>query len=309
MSTKIFISYASENRCVAEKFADALKDEGFEVWYDDFAIKPCDSISKRIGEGLRNANYGLVILSKEFFKKPWPQKELTGLIALHKKNIPLWYKINKNYVEKKFPFLVDIKSISINDDEKSFKGALEKILKVISQGDSEFCILLKMLEAIKKSGCDPNADLFVGVLKNNKDLVQDAISKGANVDVTDTQMVNYYRNILKRECSELLAKFLANIEKKAKIRMKFTKTSSNSAICGFRYHLPKYPLGTPLKSPLQRISDMLRTFMQLALEHLSNVKHVRLCCSGREVFYYDFPAFQVYHTQYRTIDKIVDKIV
>lgn len=219
MPTKIFISYASENKHVAEKFARALCNKGFDVWYDDFVIKIGHHITKSIEEGLREADYGLLILSKEFFEKYWPQLELTSLLALQKRIIPLWYKIDKKYVEEKSPLLIDIKSIPINDDEESFKKALEEILKVTQPQDRDSRNLLEMLTIIKESGVsDPNVDLFIGVLKNRADLVEKAIEMGANINVTDVQIVNYHQGILKKKCPGLLCEFLINIEKRKKAK-------------------------------------------------------------------------------------------
>jgi TIR domain len=51
------------------------------VWYDEFTLKVGDSLRRKIDTGLRNSDFGIVILSKNFFLKNWPQTELDGLYA------------------------------------------------------------------------------------------------------------------------------------------------------------------------------------------------------------------------------------
>ena len=79
----LFISYASEDKeTVARPLAEALREANISVWFDEFEILLGDSLRKNIEEGLSTSQHGLVILSHNFFRKEWPQKELNGLFAL-----------------------------------------------------------------------------------------------------------------------------------------------------------------------------------------------------------------------------------
>jgi len=44
-----------------------------------FSLKLGDSIRRAIDKGLSQSRFGVVVLSKAFFKKKWPQYELDGL--------------------------------------------------------------------------------------------------------------------------------------------------------------------------------------------------------------------------------------
>jgi hypothetical protein len=77
-----FICHASEDKAdVARPLAEMLQENGYSIWYDDITLKLGDNLSRSINHGLANSSYGVVIISKNFFSKDWPQKELEGLVA------------------------------------------------------------------------------------------------------------------------------------------------------------------------------------------------------------------------------------
>ena len=107
-----FISHASEDKDdIVRDLAEALKNSGFQVWYDEFELKIGDSLRKKIDYGLSNANYGIVIVSPSFVKKSWTEYELNGMVARemngHKVILPIWHKITKDEVLKFSPSLAD----------------------------------------------------------------------------------------------------------------------------------------------------------------------------------------------------------
>jgi hypothetical protein len=93
-----FVSHASEDSAVfARPLAQALRDAGLRIWYDEFALKVGDSLRRSIDRGLSRSRYGIVVLSPSCFAKEWPQKELDGLIAREidgtKVILPVWHDI------------------------------------------------------------------------------------------------------------------------------------------------------------------------------------------------------------------------
>jgi len=106
----VFISHASEDKeTFARPLAEALQKRGYRVWYDDFTLKLGDSLRRTIDRGLYESRYGIVILSKAFFKKDWPQKELDGLFTREKDGkkviLPIWHNLTKEEVETYSPML------------------------------------------------------------------------------------------------------------------------------------------------------------------------------------------------------------
>ena len=60
---KVFCSHRSTEKLLVEKFAEQLRTDGIEPWYDEWEIRAGDSFISRINEGLLTCNVGLVFLS------------------------------------------------------------------------------------------------------------------------------------------------------------------------------------------------------------------------------------------------------
>jgi len=112
MEHQLFISHASEDKkIIVEPLIAKLSEHGVSIWYDNFNIELGDSIENTIKSGLKNSNYGVVVLSPDFFKKSWTQKELNELLQkerLGKKSIlPILYNIEPDSLKKLLPELSD----------------------------------------------------------------------------------------------------------------------------------------------------------------------------------------------------------
>ena len=78
----VFISHASEDKKdVARPLAEALTQAHLSVWLDEQELTLGDSLRQKIDEGLRSSRFGVVILSRSFFAKSWPQAELDALVT------------------------------------------------------------------------------------------------------------------------------------------------------------------------------------------------------------------------------------
>jgi len=132
-----FISYASEDKeRVARPIAEALRNKGFRIWYDELELKIGKSLSESIDIGLSKSRFGIVILSTHFFSKSWPKRELRGLIAQEVAGksiiLPVWHGISKEEVLLNSPPLADLVSIST---EKGIPYVINGILEALI-GDS-----------------------------------------------------------------------------------------------------------------------------------------------------------------------------
>lgn len=77
-----FLSHASEDKAdFVVPLARELSRLGVKVWFDRFSIKVGDSLSRSIEEGLSASRFGILVLSRAFLSKPWPEYELRGLVA------------------------------------------------------------------------------------------------------------------------------------------------------------------------------------------------------------------------------------
>lgn len=109
-STKLFISHASEDKAdFVEPLVEALRAAGFEVWYDRYELTLGDSLLQKISQGLRECDFGVVVLSPDFFRKKWTQAELDGLFAIEsterKVILPIWKNVTVEDVTAFSPIL------------------------------------------------------------------------------------------------------------------------------------------------------------------------------------------------------------
>ena len=132
-----FICHASEDKeDFVRPLANALHGKGMNIWYDEFSLKVGDSLRRSIDLGLTKSKYGIVVLSPNFFKKDWPQKELDGLTALEVEGrkiiLPIWHKVNKQDVMEYSPVLADKIAIS---SYREMKHIVTEIVRVIQPKD------------------------------------------------------------------------------------------------------------------------------------------------------------------------------
>ena len=129
----VFIAHASEDKNFVTPLASALIRRGLKVWYDDFILRIGDSLRREVDRGLAESRYGIVVLSHNFFRKDWPQKELDGLAAkeeLGKKVLlPVWHNIDKEEVTSYSPTLADIRAVK---SSLGIETVASEIIKAIS---------------------------------------------------------------------------------------------------------------------------------------------------------------------------------
>ena len=115
-----FISHASEDKdTVVGPLAVALQTLGVSVWYDKFELKPGDSLSKSIDEGLAQSRFGIVVLSPAFLTKPWTGRELRGLVSREVDEgrpviVPIWHGVTRAQVTDFSPPLADVVAIDMS---------------------------------------------------------------------------------------------------------------------------------------------------------------------------------------------------
>ncbi len=108
----VFISHASEDKDeVVRPLAHALQNGGLKVWYDEFELKIGDSLRKKIDMGVARSRLGVVVLSRSFLGKGWPNYELDGLVTRSVGGeqiiLPIWHDITKQEVVDYSPSLAD----------------------------------------------------------------------------------------------------------------------------------------------------------------------------------------------------------
>jgi len=135
----VFISYASEDRAaVALPLAKALQDRGLAVWYDEFELHVGDSLTRTIDTGLAKSRYGVVVLSKQFFAKEWPRKELDALLTREgdgtKVVLPVWHSVDAEAVAAQSAILASRYAARTNDGLDSVVRRLLESMERPSRG-------------------------------------------------------------------------------------------------------------------------------------------------------------------------------
>lgn len=149
----VFISHASPDK---EQFvmplSEALRARGVSVWLDQWVIELGDSISASISEGLRQSRFGIVVLSKAFFTRAWPKKELGALFAKESSGathiIPVWHHIEYDEVWENAPLLADKMAARSSDGVASI---VERILRLLARdSDIDSTLTPNSLRALTK---------------------------------------------------------------------------------------------------------------------------------------------------------------
>lgn len=166
-----FISHASEDK---ETFVVPLVEElqkyALRIWFDAFTLKVGDSLRESIDKGLAKSEYGIVVLSRSFFAKNWPQKELNGLFARQAagKNVilPIWHDISKEDILTLSPLLSDLIACKSSEGIPDVAKALVRVIRpeafelLTSISDSQ-----RIMERIREqlSSKNPQLDCRVSV--------------------------------------------------------------------------------------------------------------------------------------------------
>lgn len=132
----VFISHASEDKdAIVRPLANALREAGLNVWYDEFELRIGDSLRRKIDAGLANSRFGVVVLSHAFFAKNWTQYELDGLVTREMTGeqviLPLWHNITRNELVKISPSLAD--KLARSTSEYTIQQIADEIASVINE--------------------------------------------------------------------------------------------------------------------------------------------------------------------------------
>jgi hypothetical protein len=71
----VFLSYSSKDKAIVRTVAERLRKDGLRVWFDDWEIRPGDSIPHQIEEGLEHSRVLVLCMSAHAFGSDWAQLE------------------------------------------------------------------------------------------------------------------------------------------------------------------------------------------------------------------------------------------
>jgi hypothetical protein len=139
----VFICHTSADKAAfVRPLVKALCEANVEVWYDEKSLKLGDSIRRTIDKGLTKSRFGVVVLSKAFFARNWPQYELDALAEREfagndKVVLPIWHDITHQDVMEYSPALAGRKAISSSE---GIAKVVDEILSVVHPQGSPLVI-------------------------------------------------------------------------------------------------------------------------------------------------------------------------
>ncbi|MBI5820023.1 MAG: TIR domain-containing protein [Verrucomicrobia bacterium] len=71
----VFLSHSARDKAVVLPLAERLRKDGLKVWFDEWVLKPGDSIPAKIEEGLEHSRVLVLCMSANAFGSDWAQLE------------------------------------------------------------------------------------------------------------------------------------------------------------------------------------------------------------------------------------------
>lgn len=135
-----FISHSShDKRLFVRPLVECIAEQGVRVWYDEYSMRPGDSLSASIDRGLVTARHGVVVISPAFIETArqsgWTHYELRGLVSNsmggeHRRIVPVWLDVTADDVRAWSPSLADL--LAVDASRKSLEAVALEIVQVIA---------------------------------------------------------------------------------------------------------------------------------------------------------------------------------
>lgn len=113
----VFISHASEDKeDFVEPLCKILTEYDISIFYDKDSIDWGDSIPDKIDKGILHSKICLLVISPNFIRKKWTQREKDAFMVLDdKKILPIWHKVSKDEVQRFSPIVASLKALNTAD--------------------------------------------------------------------------------------------------------------------------------------------------------------------------------------------------
>jgi hypothetical protein len=112
----VFLSRSAKDKAVVRPLAERLRADGVKVWFDEWVLKPGDSIPAKIEEGLEHSRVLVLCMSAQAFGADWAQWEAG---TCRRRNLRFRDPLNR---ERRF--------IPLRLDDAPTKGSLAQFLYI-----------------------------------------------------------------------------------------------------------------------------------------------------------------------------------
>lgn len=126
----VFLSHSTKDKPTVRAVAERLRTDGLRVWFDEWELKPGDSIPSKIEEGLKHTRVLVLCMSSNAFGSEWAQLE--------------------SYTFRfRDPLNKDRRFIPLRLDESPIEGSLAQFLYINWLPDERDQAYAKLLEACR----------------------------------------------------------------------------------------------------------------------------------------------------------------
>ncbi len=122
----VFISHSAQDADWARSFAQALKERGVSVWFDEFDVGPGESWREALEAGLRNSEVLVALLDRESSSRPNLFFELGAAIGMGKRVVPI---VPKGMDPSELPLDVRLRRYLIRDTPEQTAEKLSSALE------------------------------------------------------------------------------------------------------------------------------------------------------------------------------------
>lgn len=138
----VFLSHASKDKAdIVEELNISLEKLGIKIFYDRKSLEWGDNWKERILEGVRKAEFAIIVISENFFDREWTEKELNKFLNRQNRNgqkliLPIVHNITNDDLRNKYPNVADIQAINSKDfscDEIALLFARQLIKRLKAQ--------------------------------------------------------------------------------------------------------------------------------------------------------------------------------
>lgn len=80
---RVFLSYAYEDRPVAERLANSMRERGLNTWFDQWEVSSTDSIADRIRDAIQASDVLVVLITDASARSSWVTREIEEARSPH----------------------------------------------------------------------------------------------------------------------------------------------------------------------------------------------------------------------------------
>lgn len=126
----VFISHANKDKeDLVENLYQSLNKLGVKIFYDKESLEWGDNWKDKILNGVKKAEFAIIVISENFFDREWTEKELNEFLSRQNRNgqkiiLPILKNITIEQLKQKYPTVADIQAIDSSEHSTDEIGSL-----------------------------------------------------------------------------------------------------------------------------------------------------------------------------------------